>query len=212
MATAFAGEWVVHQLAYLIEYGSRFNAVMATTPHRYYMTQAGVLFAVTALSLLSLAAHVLRLDARKRRRLLQILPTRLHRFIPATRVRVRLSVVGQTALGLACFQIAIYLVQENLEALAEAGGLPGLAVLIPPEHWPVLPLHLLIAVALSLIFLTVASLLQQSRHTIEAVERLVRLFIAGSAAPARLIPLTEHVPSRRPLVGSHPLRAPPLSA
>lgn len=209
---ALFGAWVVHQLAYLIEYGSRFDAVMATAPHRYYMAQSGVLFAVVAISLLSLVCLSLRLDALQRRRLLHVLPARLHGLIPAVRVRIPGSVIGQTALGLACWQVVVFLVQENLEAMAEGGGLPGFTVLVAPAHWTVVPLHLAIALCGSLVLWTLSALLGRSCKATAAVERLVRLFIPSGSAPPHLTALAQYGPNRRLVAGVRSLRSPPLPA
>lgn len=210
--TVLGGEWVVHQLAYLIEYGSRFGTVMATTPHRYYMGRLGLLFALAVLSLLSLAALVLRLDALKRQRVLPLLPARLRRFIPAVGVRVPPSVIGRTALLLAFLQMAVYLAQENLEAQAEGAGLPGLAVLVAPAHWPVVPLHLLIALCSSFVLWTLATWRRSSSVATQIAETLARLLAGGKSEPLRCTPTPAHVPHRLLITGIARPRAPPLLA
>lgn len=210
---AFAGEWVVHQLEYLIEYRQRFGAIMATTPHHYYMGPLGFAFAMIAIGLISVAALLLRIDGAKRRRLLHLLPSRLHRFIPDPTARVSFYLIGRTALLLAGYQMVIYLVQENLEATAEGSGLPGLAVLIAPEHRTVILLHLLIALCGSLLLWTLAALLRGSRQATEVVEALTRLFAPSAAVvPQQPIPLRRHIPNQQLLAGARSLRSPPLAA
>src|SRR5579875_2969523 len=54
------GEWLVHQAEYAIEYGSRFNAVMATTPHHLYMPEAGVTLALLGVSFTLMVACILQ--------------------------------------------------------------------------------------------------------------------------------------------------------
>lgn len=49
---ALSGEWLVHQVAYLIEYRRQFSAVMESTPHRYYMAPAGIFLAAGVLGVL----------------------------------------------------------------------------------------------------------------------------------------------------------------
>src|SRR5438105_11796879 len=78
---ALAGEWVVHQLEYLIEYRSRFGTVMATTPHHLYMVPIGILLGALSAGLALLALAVLGTNSMRRRRLLRYLPQRLAQLV-----------------------------------------------------------------------------------------------------------------------------------
>ena len=78
-----AGEWLVHQTEYLIEYGSRFGTVMNTTPHRLYMASLGLFLGGLCLVGLSSALHTLRRSHRNFLRLSRILPARLFEVIIA---------------------------------------------------------------------------------------------------------------------------------
>ena len=63
-----AGECLVHQLEYLLEYGRRFDTIMAATPHRFYMAQEGAVLAAAVALLLTLAILALRMLGARRQR------------------------------------------------------------------------------------------------------------------------------------------------
>ncbi len=206
------GDWLVHQAAYLIEYGSRFDAVTASSPHRYYMEFTGVFLAASALGLLTLAIVVLRVLARRRRSLLRVLSPRLARHIGATATHIPLRIIGKTALVLAVGQVAIFLLQENLEAVAEGFGLPGFGVLFGPGHLAVLPLHLLVALCSAVLLWSVASTINGARHATRLAEALVTLLSKFPVAPVRLTATSHHAPSLRHVAGILGPRSPPLIA
>lgn len=206
------GDWLVHQAAYLIEYGSRFDGVMANSPHRYYMGIAGVFLAASALGLLTLAIVVLRVLARRRRDLLRALSPRLARHMGATATHIPVWMIGKTALVLAVGQVAIFLLQENLEAGAEGLGLPGFGVLFGPEHLSVLPLHLLVALCSAVLLWFIADSIDRARRATHLVEALVNLLSKSHVVPVRLTATSHHTPNLRHVAGILGLRSPPLIA
>lgn len=209
---AVAGEWIVHQLEYLIEYGRQFGPEMAATPHRYYMGPAGAALAAGTLLALTLTALALRLHGLEYRRLRQLLPRSVQELGPRPYVPASPRAIARTTLVLAIMQIAVYLVQENLEAMAEGLSLPGLQTLIGAQHLTVLPLHLLIALCLATILWTAVSLLRRSRSLVQQIRLLVRLFLSGQGARPHPRPVLETVPNREFISRSRSLRSPPLAA
>lgn len=209
---AVAGEWLVHQVEYSIEYGNRFNAVMASTPHRLYMALAGAMLAAVSLGLITLAFGLLYVYRTKRRELLLRLPPRLARHAPDVPLRIPLDQLALTALGLAVCQILLYLIQENVESAAVGRGWPGLWTLLAPQHATVIPLHLFAATCGALVLCLVTGLIRQSRRAAYTVEILVRMSEARKRPPLRLAPPRHHVPNLRLMAGVFCPRSPPLHA
>jgi hypothetical protein len=210
---ALAGEWIVHQVQYLIEYGRQFGAVMALTPHQYYMGSAGAVLAAGALLALTATALALRLNTREYRRLRPLIPERLlQRIRPQPYSPATSGTILRTGLALAVTQIGIYLIQENLEAMAEGVPLPGLTAVLSSQHLTVLPLHLLVALCLAIVLWTVASLIGRSRAIVEQIRFLARLF--GNHGPVRSDhpPVLQETPRWEFLTRSRSLRSPPLAA
>jgi hypothetical protein len=205
------GEYIVHQLQYLLEYGPRFGAEMASSPHRLYMAPLGGALALAAFLTLTLTALTLEWRAGRRRVLLRRLPARMHLLAGVERARVSLAQVSSLVLALLCCQVAIYLTQENMEAATRGLPLPGLAVLLLAGHWTVLPLHLLLAAGNALILAVLSSRLTQSRRALRAVEALISLMVRdGDAAPALRAP-EAYLPCLRLRAGRLGLRSPPLN-
>ncbi|MGH2441745.1 MAG: hypothetical protein ACRDFX_01105 [Chloroflexota bacterium] len=209
---ALSGTWVVHQTEYAIEYGSRFSAVMATTPHRLYMAPAGAVFLLLAISVAAVLCVVLRLLRAELASLRRGVPARLlpeHRHVDTTRWWPR---VVRTATILALMQAALYTLQENLEYAAVGLPWPGLSVLFGERHLTVLPLHALAALILAILLWTAAGLLNTTRRTVAFVRRLARLFTRDTVSAALQPP--ERVSAPRILAprGGRGLRSPPLAA
>lgn len=205
------GTWIVHQTEYTIEYGRRFSTVMATSPHHLYMAPAGIVLSVALGALIALCAAVLGLSRLKLGHMLQQLPPRLSRHIPAGRPPVPVHSVGLTALVLVLAQFSVYLLQENLEYLATVGTLPGFAVLLAPQHATVIPLHLLAALCSSLLLWTISSWLSRSRRAVDIARILLDIALRGTAAPPARFPAYAYLPSLRFAAGIFCLRSPPLS-
>jgi hypothetical protein len=206
------GEWIVHQVEYLIEYGRRFGWIMASTPHRFYMATLGVALGVAAMGLLALAALVLLCARVQRRRLLLRRPPRIARHVSGFALQAPARAMARTALGVAACQMAIYLFQENLESAAVSGSWPGLAVLFAPQHLTVLPLHFLVAACASIVLWALAARIRRSRCDVAIAQTLVAVLLGARSAPPRNTPRRRHLPNLRLIAGSLCLRSPPLAA
>jgi hypothetical protein len=207
-----AGTWTVHQVEYAIEYGRRFQTVMATTPHRFYMGPLGLLLAMGALLSCSAALSILGAGHVRLQRLRRRLPARFRRYLATPLPAVPLRSIGVTAALLIALQTGVYLLQENLETLAAGNSLPGLEVLVAPHHMTVIPLHALVGLCGSLLLWSVSAWLHRSRQTGRLAQVLVALF---EGPPRRTIPpaaLRNYVPSLRLRAGSLGLRSPPMLA
>ena len=210
LLAAAGGEWIVHQLQYLIEYGSRFGAEMRSSPHRLFMGPLGSTLALSALLALALVALILSVQARRRRSLLEHLPGRLRPAAGVHRPGLAFSQVALIALVLFVVQVAIYVTQENLESGTRGLPWPGFSVLFAAGHLTVLPLHALIAVALALILTVLLAHLAGSGHALRVVEALVLLLAAVRRAVPILPATGVHLPSLRLSSGRLGLRSPPL--
>jgi hypothetical protein len=208
---AFCGEWIVHQLEYLIEYGSRFGTVMAASPHRLYMTPLGVALLAVALAAFGLVALVLGANSVRSRRLLRVLPEGVQRFLPHGPLSVPAASVLATAGLLAAYQTLIYFVQENLESVLAGYGRPGLLVLLSPQHSTLLPLQSLVALCSSLILWTAFALLRRSGDVLDAVRSLVRLFLRAEERRVERPVVCGRIPNLRLVAGILGLRSPPLA-
>jgi hypothetical protein len=204
------GEWVVHQLEYLTEYGPRFGDVMATTPHRFYMMPLGVMLGTGAGILLVLSSAALALTRRARARLVRRLPQRVARHVPVLSFELRMAAVARTALVLAACQVAIYVAQENLEGFAIAGQWHGFSVLLASQHATVIPFHLLIAAFSALVLWTLSSCLQGSRRAVQMARVLVAVLVKRRTVPSNRRARLERIPDLRLTVGILCLRSPPL--
>ena len=183
---------------------------METTPHRLYMSLIGVLLGVCGALLCAIVAMLLHLGTARLRQLLVGMPAWLHELIPNRRVTVPEGAILQTAGLLVLVQMALYVTQENLESLSVGAGLPGLGVLLAPQHATVIPLHLLLAGITSFLLCAVASWLATLRAAIVTAEALVRLARRWTVPPSVPPPVSCAV-VRFPLAASRrSLRSPPL--
>jgi hypothetical protein len=208
---ALGGEWLVHQLEYLIEYGQRYGTVMESTPHRFYMAPLGAALAAAAIGLLLLAVLTLILARIQHRRLLLRLPDRVVRHLPSCSLPLPVRSIAQTGLVLALCQAGLYLLQENLETVAVAQVWPGLGVVLAPQHATVLPLHVLVAACGSVLLWLVAARIGRSHRAVQVAQILVTLLTPRQNAPPRLVPARSRVPNLRLIAGILCLRSPPLS-
>lgn len=209
---ALCGEWIVHQLEYLIVYGSRFQSVMDTTPHRYYMAGVGSMLALGVLAALSVWLLMLYGRHRAIGLLRARIPTRVYRLIIPASLRLSWQAVLVTGLLLAACQITIYTAQENLEWMYAGLGVPGIWVLIGPSHLTVLPLHALVALCGSVLLWTASALCSRSETVLEAVRALAHRFAGHSLLPCRFPSVANRIPHRRLLPAARGLRSPPVPA
>lgn len=205
------GMWIVHQTEYVIEYGSRFGAVMASTPHRIYMAPLGIVLGLLAATLAILISASLRRSHMTRCRLLPGIPIRSRHHAAAPVFALAIVPLFRTAAVLAALQMILYTVQENLESLAAGWGLPGLGVLIAPQHATVVPLHLLLALCGAFLLWTVSLLLHRTRHTLRIARALAGIGASRQAVPARFRGHRRHAANERLLACRRSLRSPPLA-
>ncbi|HEX6510409.1 MAG TPA: hypothetical protein VF221_22500 [Chloroflexota bacterium] len=209
--TLLAGTWIVHQTEYVLEYGRHVSSVMATGPHHLYMGPLGTMLAGAGITALALLRVALQVTQRRLRRLNGHIPARLAHVLAVPLPPLPVRVVGSTALVLAVGQMGLYLVQENLESLAALGTLPGLAVLLAPQHLTVLPLHLLAGLVGSILLWTASSWLQRSRHTLQLARVLAGVASTKGKSVRHAASTERYLPNLRLLAGDLGLRSPPLS-
>lgn len=206
---AWSGEWIVHQAQYLLEYRGRFNSVMAQGPHRFYMGPLGIGLLIAALLLGTVLVTWLFLAERQRARLFQRLPRHVRRAMAADAIQIERPAVMRTAGALTLYQIVLYLLQENLEGLTVNGKLPGLWVLVAPQHLSVLPFHVLVAVGGSVLLWLVSNSLRRARSTLHTVRSLLAIFDRRAGHVLQIVPDDPLGLSSRLCTGVHGLRAPP---
>lgn len=175
---AFTGLWIGHTLEYLRVWGTAGLAGSMTNPvHAYMLPVAGVLATLGAL----LGLRVLGAWRALNRRL-DLAAARLRRLwrggaaeggearqarpSPGTRL-VALW------LPLATAQIVLYVVQENVEAIARAQPAPGLGA-ITGIHWAAPLVHLYVSLLLASLVRICEVLLHRRATVVERVEALLR--------------------------------------
>ena len=189
---------IVHNLAFLLAYGSAAGAVLARTGHDVRWTEAVVLMlAVGATMLVAASLRVVSLVRS------------IHAPGAGATVgypgRAALRAFTAEALGIATASGLLFLLQENLEHMSSGQALPGLGVLWSPEYPVTLPLLAIVAAALS-------ALATLFRLRIAALERLLARAHTHPVRPVRRQRRGSLVdqPPRRSLLGrGFALRAPP---
>jgi hypothetical protein len=205
------GVWIVHQTEYLIEYGNRFNAVMADTPHRFYMEPAAGVLALAAtiaggICLLCLLSH-----SRQAQQAADRLSPRVAQRLTTLLAPISVSSVSRTACVLFLAQAGVYAVQENLESWFMGVRLPGTSVLFGAPHITVLPLHALVATILAIILTAGRARLRRAKHASRMAGALAALLSRADVLPPQLVPAHDFRPNLRFVAGSLGLRSPPLS-
>lgn len=146
---AFTGTWLGHTLEYLRVQGSAGLARTMIAPVHLYMLPLGGCLSVLALvvgmswlrSLGALAGRLQQLrQAMRQGRRVAASPTQL-RPGPAERLCSLWLVLGLA-------QLALYLLQENIESVAGGRPAPGLGAVLG-QHWAAAPIQLLVACALA---------------------------------------------------------------
>ncbi len=178
---AFIGLWVGHTLEYLRVWGGDGLVTSMTNPvHAYMLPLAGALVVVSALFALRLWHAWQALDTR-----LQQAAARLRRVWrggaePVTDSAGRSSSPAARLvaiwLPLAAAQIVLYIVQENIEAIAGAKPAPGLGV-ITGIHWAAPLVHLYVALLLACGTRICQILLHRRTLVVERLEAFVRAAI-----------------------------------
>jgi hypothetical protein len=175
---AFIGLWVGHTLEYLRVWGGAGLAGSMTNPvHVYMLPLAAALLVLSALFALRLLRAWRALNARLELaavRLLRVWRGRVEH-VPDSSPRpsspgARLVAIW---LPLAAAQIVLYVIQENIEAIARAQPAPGLAS-ITGVHWAAPIVHLYVALLLACGTRICQILLQRRTAAVERVEAFVR--------------------------------------
>jgi hypothetical protein len=211
---ALIGLFIGHTLEYLRVWGPQGVVASMTNPvHAYMLPVAGVLVVLSAVFAFRLArawrALNQRLDhaAAGVRRMWrggggEIRSAREPRSTPGTRL-------AAIWLPLAAAQIALYLVQENIEAVAQSRPAPGLGA-ITGIHWAAPLVHLYVSLLLACLVRICQILFHRREVVVERVESLLRAICRRAR--------TVTVISRRPAgqaaspidrLGSHLWRRPP---
>jgi hypothetical protein len=210
---AFAGLWISHTLEYLRVWGSTGLIDSWTNPvHAYMLPLAAVLILLSAACGVRLvrtwrglhdrldnAAAGLRRIWRGRSAVVTDTPRRSS---PGTRL---------AAIWLPLFlaQMVLYLIQENVEAIARAQPAPGLGA-IAGIHWAAPIVHCYVALILACAVRIGQILLHRRAVVVERVEALLRVLVkrSGRIATAVAVPITR-VASPLDDLGLHRWRRPP---
>lgn len=171
---ALLGAWTSHNLEYLRVWGAHGFAAMALHSAHLYMVPAG-------LAVLVAAVVGIGSTARRRRRLESDL-TYLRRLVPPSGSR---GVGGGSSFAIPSLltvvwllQVAVYLVQENVEAISAHAPAPGLGPLLGVHALAPL-IHLAVALAL----VTMVCLIRRRVTELAAAVRAV----AASLSAGRLV-------------------------
>jgi hypothetical protein len=212
---AFAGLWIGHTLEYLRVWGTAGLVDSMTNPvHAYMLPLAAVLAVFGALFGLRLyrAWQALndRLDAAAAG--MRLIWRGHSGEVPAARPE-RTSPVARLAaiwLPLAAAQIALYLIQENVEAIARAQPAPGFGA-ITGVHWAAPFVHLYVSLLLASGVRICQILLQRRAIVVERVEALLRAATRRirEALPQVKAPAHRRAPAPLDCLGRHLWRRPP---
>lgn len=211
---AFIGLWFTHTLEYLRVWGTGGIVDSITNPVHAYMVPLAALLAVLS------AMFGLRLW-----RAWQALNTRLARAAlglrsvwhgraattpdasdPASPV-ARLTAIW---LPLATAQLVLYLIQENIEAVARAQPAPGFGA-ITGVHWAAPLIHLYVSLLLACGTRICQVLFQRRRTVVARVEALLQVAIRRRRTAAAALVARAHATIAPPLdrIGRHMWRRPP---
>jgi hypothetical protein len=211
---AFVGVFIGHTLEYLRVWGPAGVVASMTNPvHAYMLPVAGMLLLLSAVFALRLARAWQALNERLDRaaagmrriwrgRTDQVSVAMERRSSPSTRL-VAIWV------PLAAAQIALYLVQENVEAVASSRPAPGLGA-ITGIHWAAPLVHLYVSLLLACVVRICQVLLHRREVAVERVEALLRAMVRRlrTLAPELAQPVARAVsPLER--VGRHLWQRPP---
>ncbi|MGA8360697.1 MAG: hypothetical protein WB793_03615 [Candidatus Dormiibacterota bacterium] len=211
---ALVGLFIGHTLEYLRVWGPAGIVASMTNPvHAYMLPVAGVLLALGAVFGLRLARAWERLNARLDRAaagVRRILHGRTADVpgdrAPRSSSGTRLAAIW---LPLATVQTALYVVQENIEAVARSQPAPGLGA-ITGIHWAAPFVHLYVSLLLACVVRICEILFRRREVAVERLEALLRA-VAGrrrTAAPATPRPVARTV-SPLDRLGRHLWRRPP---
>ncbi len=178
---ALIGLFISHTLEYLRVWGPQGVVDSMTNPvHAYMLPVAGVLVVLSAVFAFRLArawqALNLRLDraAAGVRRLWRGGPGGVAaNRQPGSTAGTRLTAIW---LPLAAAQIVLYLVQENIEAMARSQPAPGLGA-VTGIHWAAPLVHLYVSLLLACLVRICQVLFHRREVVVERVEALLRAIV-----------------------------------
>ncbi len=194
---AFLGLWIGHTIEYLRVWGGDGLVSSMTNPvHAYMLPLAGVLVVLSALFALRLWRAWQALNSRVEQAALRlrrvwrggiepIASTAEHQSSPGTRLVA-------IWLPLAAAQIFLYIVQENVEAIAGAKPAPGFGV-ITGIHWAAPLVHLYVALLVACGTRICQILLHRRAVAVERLEAYVRAAIRRRRAVPDPIALPREV-------------------
>ena len=211
---ALIGLFLGHTLEYLRVWGPAGIVESMTNPvHAYMLPVAGVLLALGAVFALRLARAWQALNNRLDRaaagvrwilhgRTADVSGDRTPRSSPGTRL-------AAIWLPLAAAQTALYLVQENIEAVARSQPAPGLGA-ITGIHWAAPFVHLYVSLLLACMVRICEILFRRREVAVERVEAFLRAIARRqrTAAPPARRPVARAV-SPLDRLGRHLWRRPP---
>lgn len=211
---ALVGVFIAHTLEYLRVWGTAGVVESMTNPvHAYMLPVAGALVVLSAIFAFRLARAWKVLNERLDRAAAGV--RRIWRGqteevpgAPATRSTsgTRLAAIW---LPLAAAQIVLYLVQENVEAVARSQPAPGLGA-ISGIHWAAPFVHLYVSLLLACLVRICQILFRRREAVVERVEALLRAIVRSLRFPVvvRFRPISRQVaPLER--LGRHLWRRPP---
>jgi len=192
---------LVHDLAFLLTYGSAAGDMLTRTGHDGRWTDAVVL-------VLSIGGAMLGAACWRVTSLVRSIHEAGGAEVRSASHGAPLRMFLAQALTIAVASGILFLLQENVEHLAGGEAMPGLGVLCSAEYPVTLPLLVLVAIAL-------AGLATLFRLRIAALERLLARARPPLRRPAlrqRRAPLIDVLPLRSRLGRGFALRAPPSAA
>jgi hypothetical protein len=211
---ALIGLFIAHTLEYLRVWGTAGVVGSMTNPvHAYMLPVAGALVVLSAIFAFRLARAWRALNERLDRAaagVRRLWRGRAEDVAGAAAIRstsgTRLAAIW---LPLATAQIALYLVQENVEAVARSQPAPGLGV-ITGIHWAAPFVHLYVSLLLACLVRICQILFRRREAVVERVEALLRAIVRRRRSRA----IVAFRPSSRwvaPLerLGRHLWRRPP---
>jgi hypothetical protein len=211
---ALAGLFIGHTLEYLRVWGPAGILESITNPvHAYMLPVAGAVVVLSAVFAFLLARAWQALNDRLDRAAAGVRQVWRGQADGAAGARVPRSTPGTrlTAiwLPLAAAQIALYLVQENVEAVARSHPAPGLGA-ITGIHWAAPLVHLYVSLLLACVVRICQVLFRRRQVAVERVEAFLRAIVRRrrTAAPVIRRPVARAIPPLDRL-GRHILRRPP---
>lgn len=201
---ACTGVWLGHTIEYVRVWGAAgLEQEIAGSAH-LYMLPLGLALTLLLAGVAAAVLHFRRRLSRRSEGALGLLARAWRAGATPPRGRPTMSGQGQLSRGrllvllgggLAVLQIALYLIQENLESGAAGLPLPGLSA-VTGVHWAAALIQAGVGVALASIAVAVATVLRRHEVDVERVERAVRGVLVALAA-RRCRPLLPTVPPAR---------------